>query len=68
MVLLARRVVDPFGTTFVFRHYNVAFICVMMIQMSKTYMINDNKSNQWSSICCIARFIDILIIIVISNV
>ena len=34
-----------FGTTFVYRHYGAT------IQMSKTYLINDKKSNQYLSIC-----------------
>ena len=41
------------GATFVCRRHDMIFIYVRMIQMSKVYQINDNKSNQWLSIYCI---------------
>ena len=44
------------------------FICVMVSQSSKVYLMNDNISNQWMSICYSIRIIGILFIIVISNV
>ena len=55
------------GVTFVFRRRGAAFI-VRVIQTSKLSPIRDNKSNQWLSICCRTGVIDILVIIVISNV
>ena len=38
------------GVVFVCRHRGAVFICVKAIQTSKVYIINDKKSNQWSSI------------------
>ena len=45
----------------------VAFISMRVIQMRKIYLINDRKSNQWSSICCRIGVICILITIIILN-
>ena len=46
----------------------VMFICVRAIQTNKVYMINDKKSNQWSSICFRTGAISILVTMVISKV
>ena len=56
------------GALFVCHHYGVTFICLKAIQMSKIYPINDNKSNQWSSIYCKTKIISVIVIIVILNV
>ena len=56
------------GIVFVCCRHSVVFICLRMIWTSKIYLISDNKSNQWLSICCITGIIGILVIIVISNV
>ena len=56
-----------FGVAFVCR-FGALFICVMVIQTSKIYLISNNKSNQWSSICCRTEIIGILVTIVILNV
>ena len=55
------------GAAFIYSRHGVAFICARTIQTSKVYLINDNKSNQWSSICRRTGIIGILVIIVISN-
>ena len=57
------------GTVFVYHHDGTRFICVMMIQTSKVYPINNKKSNQWSSlICCKTGIISILVTNIILNV
>ena len=53
---------------FVCRRYGATFIYVKAIQMIKIYLINDKKSNKWSSICYKIKEICIIITIIISNI
>ena len=48
-------------------HRGVMFIFMRVIQTNKVYPINDNKSNEWLSICQRTEIINIIVIIVIQN-
>ena len=57
-----------FGMTFVCHYRGAIFICESNSYDQSISSMSENKSNQWSSICCRIDIIDILVKIVISNV